>query len=557
MNSQLSVIGLDGATFRLILPWVQEGKLPNFKKIMETGVWGGLESTLHPLSPQAWASFMTGKNPGKHGIFEFAAHRPNSYDLRYVNGGSVQGRKLWEILSEGGRRVCVMNVPFTYPPVPVNGCLIAGLDAPGVHSGFCHPPDLLNELTDKFGEYQLREHPYGATPEGFLKKILAQFDYILDVALYLKAKEVWDLFVVVFESTDLVQHFYWHYAFPEQFGLTPFDSPVLQDAILNVYVKIDQGLGRLLDLCGTDENVIIMSDHGFSPCRKVFFMDNWLQQQGYLNYSVQTGGTYAVTRLIHRAFQRNVPNHLKQRIVSKIPGLKDRVRSYLTTATIDWQKTRAFSLGIDSTNIFINLEGKFPQGTVRAGKEYEDLRDEIACRLKRLVDPDDGQRIVQEVYKREALYSGANLMEAPDLLVTWKDFEYNTRRGYDTERDSLFGSSLEYSDVSGYSSLQKSGTHHLEGIFLGQGRDFKNGGRFYGAKIIDLAPTILYLLGAGIPEDMDGRVLEEIITEGFVAGNPRRQTICDPVEDRRSSSGYGDGEEDYIRDKLRGLGYID
>jgi len=153
----VTVIGLDGATFRLILPWVKQGKLPTLKKMMDQGVWGNLQSTIHPLSPQAWASFMTGKNPGKHGIFEFVEHKANSYDLRYVNGGFVQGKKIWKLLSDAGKKVCVINVPFTYPPEKVNGNLIAGLDAPGLCSDFCYPPELLTEIIHKFGDYQLRQ----------------------------------------------------------------------------------------------------------------------------------------------------------------------------------------------------------------------------------------------------------------------------------------------------------------------------------------------------------------------------------------------------------------
>ncbi len=557
MRNRISVIGLDGATFRLALPWVQEGKLPTLGRIMEQGAWGELESTIHPLSPQAWASFMTGKNPGKHGIFEFVEHKPNSYDLRHVNGGSVHGKKLWEVLSEAGKRVCVINVPFTYPPLPVNGCLIAGLDAPGPRSDFCYPPHLLDELTQKFGEYKLRQHPYKATPESYLKKILAQFDYILEVAKYLKAKEPWDLFMVVFESTDLVQHFYWHYAFPEEFGLPAPNNRDLAEAIFDVYVRIDQGLDELLRICDSDETVIVMSDHGFSPCRKIFFMDSWLHQQGYLAYREESRKTYGLTRVLHLAFQRYIPNDLKGWITSLVPGLKDQLRSYLTTATIDWPNTRAFSLGIDSTNIFVNLKGRFPEGVVGGGREYESLRDEIAERLRDLVDPDTGEKIVQTVYRREELYDGEYSNKAPDLLVTWKDFEYNTRRAYGRERDGLFGSSLEFSDVSGYSSLQKSGTHHLSGIFVAKGPEIKTQGLFEGARIVDLAPTILYLLGETVPEDMDGRIVGDIIKDGFLTDNPIRYGAAGGVDDETRPANYGDGEERYIRDKLRGLGYID
>jgi predicted AlkP superfamily phosphohydrolase/phosphomutase len=558
MRNVVSVIGLDGATFRIALPLVKEGRLPTLEKLMENGVWGDLESTIHPLSPQAWASFMTGKNPGKHGIFEFIEHKSKSYDLQYLNGGFVQGKKLWEILSDADKKVCVINVPFTYPPDKVNGCLISGLDAPGRHSSFCHPPELMAELTEKFGPYQLRQHPYKAKPETYLQEIFEQFDYILKVAKYLKAKEAWDLFVVVFESTDLVQHFFWHYAFPEEFGIPPTENQDLSEAIYSVYKRIDEGLGELLDLTGSDETVMVMSDHGFSPCRKVFFMDHWLQEQGYLNYETKERKAYAFTHFLHLAFQKYFPNTFKSRLNSLIPGIKDRFRSYLTTATIDWEHTRAFSLGIDSTNIFVNLEGRFAQGIVHRGREYESLRDEIAGRLKDLTDPDTGEAIVEKVYRREELYHGDCLSKAPDLLVTWKDFEYNTRRGYGVEGGTLLGSSLEFSDVSGYSSLQKSGTHHVNGIFIADGPEINNGVQVEGARIIDLSPTILYLLGVSVPGDMDGRIMEEIIREDFLRTHPVQVSSADDVGDGQvGHSTYGEQEEEYIRDKLRGLGYID
>jgi predicted AlkP superfamily phosphohydrolase/phosphomutase len=557
MTEKVSIIGLDGATFRLILPWVKEGKLPTLGSMMQKGTWGDLQSTIHPLSPQAWASFMTGKNPGKHGIFEFIEHKPHSYDLLYVNGGFVHGKKLWEILSDAGKRVCIINVPFTYPPDKVNGYLVAGLDSPGPHSDFCYPPSLLDEITKKFGEYQLRQPPYKATPESFLKKITEQFDYILKVAKYLKAKEAWDLFMVVFESTDLVQHFYWHYAFPEEFGIPPTDNKNLREAMFEIYKQIDNGLHELLALC-TEETVIVMSDHGFSPCRKIFFMDNWLHKHGYLSYHQKDQKNYSLMRALHISFQKYVPGGLKEWVTSLAPGLKDKVRSYLTSSHIDWSRSKAFSLGIDSTNIFVNLKGKFPEGNVSEGKAYEDLRNEIAEKLERLTDPETGERIVEKVYKREELYHGDCLEKAPDLLVTWKHFEYNTRRGYGKEETGgrFLGSSLEFSDVSHYSALQKSGTHHLKGVFIAQGPAVKNINSFDGASIIDLAPTILYLMDREVPRDMDGKVLKEIFRDEFLSSHPLRFDSPE-MEGEVQMAGYSEQEEKYVRDKLRGLGYVD
>ena len=556
MGRRLSVIGLDGATFRLILPWIKQGKLPTLKRMMEKGAWGELESTIHPLSPQAWASFMTGKNPGKYGIFEFVEHKPDSYDLRYVNGGFVRGEKTWELLSDAGKRVCIINVPFTYPPQKVNGCLVAGLDAPGPHSDFCYPPGLLDELTQRFGEYQLRQSPYKATPDSYLKKIFGQFDYLLKVAQYLRTKESWDLFLVVFESTDLVQHFYWHYAFPEEFGIPPTKNKDLAEAIFSVYTKIDEGLGELLKLCEADETVMVMSDHGFSPCRKIFFMDSWLRQQGYLAYRIENQRSYRLTKTLHLGFQRYFPNRFKECVTSLIPGLKDKVRSYLTVSPIDWLRTKAFSLGIDSTNIFINLKGKFPEGIVEEGSEYEALRDEIVQRLGDLADPDTGENVVERVYRREELYHGECVDKAPDLLVTWRNFEYNTRRAYGREGDDLFGSSLEFSDVSDHSSLQKSGTHHLKGIFISKGPAIRNLASFKGARIIDLAPTALYLLGEKVPGDMDGRVLKEIFKDDFLSKHSIQLGAPD-LEKSMRAYGYSEEEEACVKEKLQGLGYVD
>jgi predicted AlkP superfamily phosphohydrolase/phosphomutase len=524
---------------------------------MERGAWGELQSTIHPLSPQAWASFMTGKNPGKHGIFEFVDHKPHSYELHYVNGGSVRGEKLWGILSDAGKRVCVVNVPFTYPPDEVNGCLIAGLDAPGVRSEFCYPPGLVDELTQRLGEYQLRQHPYKAEPETYLHQVLKQFDYLLKVTKYLKAKEPWDFFMVVFESTDLVQHFYWHYAFPEEFGLPATENKDLADAIYRVYKRIDDGIEEYLDLCDPDETVMIMSDHGFAPCRKIFFLDNWLSQQGYLTYRDADRKAYTLTRALHLAFQRYFPNKLKGRITSLMPGLKDHFRSYLTTATIDWERTRAFSLGIDSTNIFLNLRDRFPQGIVEEGAEYQGLRDEIADKLKGLVDPATGENLVDRVFRREELYHGEALDKAPDLLVTWKNFEYNTRRGYGKEKNELLGSSLDFSDVSHYSSLQKSGTHHVKGILIVDGPVVRHGAPIEGARLVDLAPTIVHLLGGAIPEDMDGSVLEGVLGDDFLASHPVRFAAADHLDGTAGTAQYSESEAAYVREKLQGLGYID
>jgi predicted AlkP superfamily phosphohydrolase/phosphomutase len=285
-------------------------------------------------------------------------------------------------------------------------------------------------------------------------------------------------------------------------------------------------------------------------------MDNWLRQEGYLAYCGEELKSYTLTKALHVAFQKHFPNRLKGWVTSSVPRLRDKLRSYLTTATIDWSRTKAFSLGIDSTNIFINVKGRFPQGVVADGGEYEELRDELVERLGGIFDPATGERVVERVYRREELYHGDCLDKAPDLLVTWKDFEYNTRREYGREGGELFGSSLEYSDASGYSSLQKSGTHHVNGVFIAKGPEIQRLASLKGARIIDLAPTILYLLGEKIPDDMDGTVLETLFTDDFLSSHPIRSGSSE-VQQQTKPLSYSEQEEKYIRNKLQGLGYID
>ena len=123
-------IGLDGATFDLIRPWLSKGKLPNIGRIIKDGVWGELESVIPPVSAPAWTSFMTGKNPGKHGIFGFKKEKQGTYEELFVNRKLIKSETLWKCLSDVGKKVIVINVPLTYPPEEINGYLMSGMDTP-------------------------------------------------------------------------------------------------------------------------------------------------------------------------------------------------------------------------------------------------------------------------------------------------------------------------------------------------------------------------------------------------------------------------------------------
>jgi predicted AlkP superfamily phosphohydrolase/phosphomutase len=139
------IVGLDGATFDLMLPWIEEGCLPNLARILRSGSKSPLESTIPPITPCAWSSFMTGKNPGKHGLFDFIEPH-GEHGFRFTNASFRDGETLWGCLSRHGRRVGVVNVPMTFPPEPVNGFLISGLDTPHELSPFMYPVEIRSDL---------------------------------------------------------------------------------------------------------------------------------------------------------------------------------------------------------------------------------------------------------------------------------------------------------------------------------------------------------------------------------------------------------------------------
>ena len=202
------VIGLDGATFDLITPWVDKGELPCFKRLLQEGGHGELKAIPIASSPQSWSSFMTGKNPGKHGVFFFTERIPGTYDVQFANARSRKGKSLWRIASNGGKKVVAVNVPMTYPPEEVNGAMISGFDAPDT-TNFVYPPELEREIRHILKDYiidlrlrsSVTKNKRGEVLEGL--KLMEEQRYKL--CEHMMDRCDWDLFMVVFNATDRVQ----------------------------------------------------------------------------------------------------------------------------------------------------------------------------------------------------------------------------------------------------------------------------------------------------------------------------------------------------------------
>ncbi len=549
-NTRVAVIGLDGGTFDLIKPWVDAGYLPTFQKLMAEGVWGELRSTMPPITAPAWSSFITGKNPGNHGLIDFVFRRPDSYNVSPVNATVRQGRSLWSLLSSGNKRVLVVNVPLTFPPEPVNGTMITGLMTPSEDSDFTYPP----QLAEKLRADGYRIHSPQSYARGNMTRFVSAIDEVTAVQLKtvgrLMREEPWDFMMYVFRGPDRMQHGLWHFM-DEQHPLHGAPGTAeFKDAIRKHYQTID---GQLADMLAEfDENtvVVMMSDHGFGPFHKYIYMNNWLLKWGLLG--LKKG---PMTQLKKTAFQLGITpitiynQMLKLGLggmkgkVTKGKGNKKLARFFLSFNDIDWARTSVYSLG-NAGQLWINVKGREPQGTVSPGAEYEAVRQDVIDRLREMRDPETGEKMVDEVYTREEMYQGDYLEKMPDIVFVPQNFRYLSFGEYEFASNKLV-------DVS----YGITGWHRMNGMTLFHGKPVNVNGELQNARIEDIAPTVLYLMGQPVPSAMNGRILTEVLRPEWIDEKRMERVDIDTQTDHAHID-FSMDDEDAVRQRLEDLGYL-
>jgi predicted AlkP superfamily phosphohydrolase/phosphomutase len=565
MNQKVMVIGLDGATFDLIKPWVKEGYLPNFARIMEQGSHGNLMSVIPPLTTPAWASFITGKNPGKHGIFDFAERMDGSYDIRWVTSLSRHGRSLWNIISSHGKKIGAINIPNNYPLEEVNGFIIAWMDAPGSNN-FTYPPELAKEIKEKIGDYIITILDWKENEDlsRFQENLHRMIENRTKTTLYLMENKPWDFFAVLFSATDIAQHCFWSYMDSSHPEHDSADAAKFGNTIKEVYRHIDFALGEIQRKMGADTTLVLMSDHGAGPLRRVVHLNKWLEIEGFLKFKKGAGGTgkdgsfpsSLGRKFIHGGLsflKRNLSHNMRSRLKKVFPGMRDKIEGLLFSSLFDWKGTGAYSLG-SYGNIYINLKGREPHGIIEPGEAYDKLCNNITARLIELKDPTTGKRVVKKVYRREEIYHGPFIHKAADLIVLWSDEGYHSVQRFGSEEYSVFGNRLDFH----LTNIRYTGHHRLNGIFAIKGEGVKRGVEINSAKIIDLAPTVLYMLGVPVPDDMDGRVLKEVFEEEYIKRKPIQfeKTAAESYTKLKQDV-YTGAETDEIAKRLKSLGYIE
>jgi predicted AlkP superfamily phosphohydrolase/phosphomutase len=568
------VLGLDGATFDLIGPWVSKGELPNMKRLMDEGAYGSLMSALPAHSAPSWSSFITGKNPGKHGIFDFSEHVDGSYEVKFVNASRRQGMSIWAIASRYDKKVAVVNVPMTFPPEKVNGIMISGMDAPGIDSNFTYPTTLSGELKRIIGDYSLEAGLWSYINKGEINLAIEKqhetIDKRFEVTKYLMNNYPWDLFVSVFTATDRVQHAFWKYMDPRHPSYKLEEAKKYGDAILNVYRKMDHIVGYLLDHLSEDTVLFIMSDHGAGLCsNKTLYLNNWLCKEGLLEYKdfrpqQGSGNSQRLKRLLYtkllgglpRDFWKALPRETRDQVRKRFPVVFNKMASQFFFSRINMDETKAYAE--ESKNfIWVNLKGREARGTVRPGREYEEVRERIIHGLLGEKDPGSGEPVVDNVLRREDIYHGDNFEKAPDLVVTFKDLGYVPRPSYTVAPDVVLKTIPRLELEQSESNTRANARHLPNGILLMRGKGIRPGRKIDGAKIMDLAPTILYTMGLPVPTDMDGKVLESAYQESVLLEKPISVDSVELPEPAVQDMVYSPEEEEAIRQRLGDLGYLE
>ena len=554
--TKLLIIGLDGATFDLIKPWAAEGKLPTLAKLMLDGVSGDLESTLPPVTSPAWPTFMTGKNPGKHGVFDFIRPRAGTFDM--VNASQIKGKLLWEILSEASYAVGVLNVPITYPPRKVNGYMVPGLLSPD-QGKTVYPPDLLKPYEAALGKYRLTPNvQYKAGNEDeFIADLYDLIATQLRYALRLMQDHPTDVLMLHFLATDNGSHALWRFMDKMHPRYDPALAAKYGDALLKVYQQLDEAVRQVQEAAskmqphrGTSRdagcNTIIMSDHGFGPLHRTINLNILFIEKGLMRLKPKF-----FTQLRWWAFRNGLTPATAYKMLSKL-GLQnitakvsrkarnEMVGKFLSFEDVDWSKTIAYSMG-HVGQIYINVQGREPQGSVTPDR-YAAARQQVIAALNTLIDPATGKSLVDRVIPREEAAHGPYADQGADLHLILD--------GYKTIAFPLFATEgrVLTPQIRG-----DSGCHRLHGIFIGSGAAFATGAAVNNARIIDLAPTILHILNVPVPEDMDGRVLTEALAPEL---RGKAALIGAAATTSTAQVDFTEEEQAEVEDRLRALGYL-
>lgn len=525
------LLGLDGATWDVLGPLIDEGRLPNIEEVKEGSFSGTLKSTYPPTSGPAWVSMATGMNPGKTGVFYFLnKSEPNSLQFDPITSDDFRKRSLWDFLNEAGLSVGVLNYPMLNPPYEIDGFMVSGFGATS-DGNISYPENLKSELDDVVGGYEVKVSFADPKYVGKPGKLYHDLVEIIEkreraIEYLLETKDV-DVFCGLISASDWAQHYYWKYFDDEHVDFDP-ETAGENDYFRKIWERIDEVVGSVNEIAEErNADLLLVSDHGFGPFNGTFYPNAWLEREGYR--TSEADSMYGRLRTDYFPYLKKIASP----IVSSFPALN-------SVAKTVGKKVRASptdDLDVENSVAFATEKGFIHMASSQGS------RSDIVASLSELFEENG---LEHEIYSPEDLYTGPAIDLAPDVLYTIEGFQFALEPYYPDNRSILVGEPP---------SPSRSGGHTMDGIFAFSGNRISSGDGGE-ANITDILPTILFREDVPIPNSVDGTPLTEAFTTEFKRDRDVRYEERGSELTGRRGGVRSDGETDEVREQLQDLGYL-
>src|SRR5882724_3669206 len=454
---KICVLGLDCAAPEIVFG---DQRLHNLRRLMQKGTWGRLESVIPPITVPAWMCLCTSQDPGSLGVYGFRNRVSHTYSgLGVADSNNIQTPAIWDYLAEEGKRSIIVGVPPGFPPRKINGISVGCFFTPdSAENEFTHPPEIKKEITDLVGHYPTDVAGFRTDDKAWLQEqIFAMSRKHWKVVRHLITQKKWDYFHYVDIGLDRVHHGFWDSYDKQHIHYRPGNP--YESVIPDYYLWLDQQIGEISQLLDKDTILLVVSDHGAQRLNGGFAVNEWLIREGLLVLNEQPTQVTPFTKL-----------------------------------KVNWAKTKVWSEGGYYARVFFNVEDREPRGIIPAS-QYESFRDEMKQRFEALAD-DKGRPLNSLVFKPQEIYKNVRNV-APDLIVHFGRLYWRSIGSVGHGRLHL-----EENDTG-----PDACNHAQFGMFILSAPDSPLQGEFQGARLLDLAPTLMDLAGYKVPAAMQGHSL--------------------------------------------------
>lgn len=552
------VLALDSVCWEVLMPLVADGTMPALGAFLQKANYGVLESTIPPHTAAAWTTWLTGKDPGRHGIIDFVKFDPRKHRFKFNDSAASRDASIFSLLSNAGISCGSIFLPRNYPPFPLDkGYMVSGFETPGVNSTFTDPPELREEVlnvspTLHFNfEDDWEDDVDDAAFERNIDRAIGAVELLESLAVHFQRTRPTKVQVAYLQATDILFHKTWRWCDP----VTGPQHPRRRDLIKKFFRRVDASINRILGMYSSESRRssgrssvrlqsispdggavivpaesgkepktlrLICSDHGHGSSDGRVFVNNLLIEWGYLT-PLGSFGKFA-RKLSFLGLSR--------------PERKIRAKEL----PLNWRKTRAYMahVGIHGF-VYLNMKGREPQGIVDP-KDFESLRDELIAKFRAAKIPGTTRDVFKQVWKGEELYARKDELDMPDIIVAVADGLYPRKK-------------LTHKKSVGTTPHAVGGVHRQDGVyaFAGDGVAHHScqGPR---ANIADIAPTLLAALGQPIPADMTGKALTRIFQNGLPLNFTGATAVAAPDAEQPV---YSKEEEQAVEKRLADLGYLE